>query len=73
MRGDEKNMTRTRTFAQWMELAERHQGYVESLEDGYIGRNEIAVSGMSVEEAIGVERRNVLFCLACGVPAGGAR
>lgn len=52
-----------RTHEQWMEKAERHQGFVEGLLDGSIGRSDIAVAGMTVKEAIEVERRNVAYCL----------
>ncbi len=53
----------TRTREQWIAKAERHAGFIEGLLDGSIGRSDIAVAGMTVKEAIEVERRNVAYCL----------
>jgi len=52
-----------RTFAEWVEKADRHAGFIEGLLDGSIGCCDIAVANMTVEEAIAVERRNVAYCL----------
>jgi hypothetical protein len=54
-------MNNTATY--WIAQAERHEGFIEGLIDGSIGRSEIVVSNMTVKQAIEVERRNVAYCL----------
>ena|SRR5215472_16779930 len=52
-----------RTNAEWFERAVKHLEIVQGLLDGSIGREEFWNKGMTVAEAVAVERHNVAYCL----------
>jgi len=52
-----------RTNAEGFERAVKHLEIVQGLLDGSIGREDFWSKGMTVAEAVAVEKRNVAYCL----------
>jgi hypothetical protein len=59
----------TYTLTVWMTKAQRALENLSLLEDGTLTQSDIYQSGSTgtVLEAIAVERRNVAYCLSCGI------
>jgi len=46
----------------WQQALERHQDYLAGLEEGWLGTFDLANPGITIAEAIEVEKRNIAFC-----------